>query len=183
MSLAEINHLLDYREVEVRPFHGSLFAFVRDLPEHEVIFHAHAPTILNWLKTRAPAYWRWAWLWITKAQLGDPSDLLVEPNREWAVSSLVAGYPIEQLITILDYAEKAAFDLPRLLTLRLLKTRAVNGLEFQTNEWPLFQEIAVSLTDDPYVGAQLRTELHRAPEGLLPFIVRSADESIREVVA
>ncbi len=182
----EINHLLDYREMEVRPFHGSLFAFVRDLQEHEAIFKLHASDVLAWLKTRAPAYWHWAWLWITKAQLDDPSDLLVEPNREWAINSLVVGYPIEQLITILDYAEKAAFDafdLPRLLALRLLKTRAVNGPDFQTNEWPLFQEIAASLSVDPYIGVLLRTELHRAPEGLLPFIVRNTDESIREVVA
>ena len=185
-ALSEINHLLDYRETEVRPFHGSLFAFVRDLPEHEATFPAHASDVLVWLETLAPEYWRWSWLWITKAQLGNPSDLLAGPNREWAISSLVAGFPIEQLVTILDHAEKAAFDafdLPRLLSLRSLKTRVVNGPEFQTNEWPLFQEIAVSLSDDPYVEALLRTELHRASAGLMSFIVRNADESIRADVA
>ena len=92
-ALAEINHLLDYQETEVRPFHGSLFAFVRDLPEHEDTFLAYASDVLAWLKTCAPEYWRWAWLWITKAQLGNPSDLLAGPNREWAISSLVAGFP------------------------------------------------------------------------------------------
>ena len=181
-AIAEINHLLDYRETEVRPFHGSLFAFVRDLPEHEATFHTHVTDVLVWLETRASEYWRWAWLWITKAQLGNSSDLLASPNREWAISSLVAGFPIEQLITILDHAEKAAFDafdLPRLLCLRLLKTRASNGPELQTDQWPLFQEVAVLLSDDPHVGALLQTELHRAPAGMLPFIVRSADESIR----
>ena len=185
-AVAEINHLLDYREMEVRPFHGSLFAFVRDLPEHEAIFRAHAPDVLVWLKKCAPEYWRWAWLWITKAQLGDSSDLLAGPGREWAISSLVAGYPIEQLITILDHAEKAAFDvfdLPRLLDLRLLKIRALNAPKFQTNEWPIFLEAAVSLSDDPYVVTRLRTDPHRAPADMLPFIVRSADESIRADVA
>ena len=34
----EINHLLDYRVMEVRPFHGSLYAFVRDLPKHQATF-------------------------------------------------------------------------------------------------------------------------------------------------
>ena len=182
----EINHLLDYRETEIRPFHGSLFAFVRDLPEHGSTFCEYAPDILAWLETRAPKYWRWAWLWITKAQLDNPSDILSGPNREWAISSLVAGFPIEQLITILDHAEKAAFDafdLPRLLSLRSLKTRAVNGPEFQTSEWPLFQEIAVSLSDDPYVEALLRTELHRVSADMLPFLVRNADESIRADLA
>ncbi len=185
-ALAEINHLLDYRETEVRPFHGSLFAFVRDLPKHEATFHAHASDVLTWLETCDPEYWRWAWLWVTKAQLGNPSNLLAGPNREWAISSLVAGFPIEQLITILNHAENAAFDafnLPRLLSLRSLKTRVVNGPEFQTNEWPLFQEIAVSLSDDPYVEALLRTELHRASADMLPFLVRNADESIRADLA
>ena len=182
----EINHLLDYRETEVRPFHGSLFAFLRDLPEHRSTFCEHAPDILAWLETRAPKYWRWAWLWITKAQLGKTSDLLTEPDRKWAIESLVAGYPIEQLITILDHAEKAAFDtfdLTLLLSLRLLKTRVVNGPEFQTNEWPLFQEIAVSLSEDPHIRALLRAAFHRASVDLLPFIVRNADESGRANLA
>ena len=186
VAFAEINYLLDYREMEVRPFHGSLFAFVRDLSEHETTFVAHAPDVLVWLETDAPEYWRWAWLWITKAQLDNASDLLAGPNREWTISSLVAGFPIEQLITILDHAEQAAFDafdLPRLLSLRSLKRRAINGPEFQTDQWPLFREVAVSLSDDPYVESFLRTELHRAPAGLLPFIVRSADEPIRARVA
>ena len=186
LALDEINHLLDYREIEIRPFHGSLFAFVRDLPEHDATFLAHASDVLTWLKTCAPEYWHWAWLWITKAQLGDPSDLLVGPNREWAISSLVAGFPIEQLITILDRAERAAFDafdLPRLLTLRLLKTRAVSGPEYQTNEWPLFQEIAISLSEDPHVRTLVRETLHQAPVDLLPFIVRNADESVRAKLA
>ena len=185
-ACAEINHLLDYREAEVRPFHGSLFAFVRDLPEHQATFSAHAPDVLTWLESGAPEYWRWAWLWITKAQLGDPSDLLAMPNREWAISSVVAGFPIEQLITILDHAEVAAFkkfDLPRLLSLRLLKTRASNGPEFQTDKWPLFPEVAISLSDDPHLRTLLRTENSRATAGMLPFIVRSADESIRAELA
>ncbi len=185
-AYAEINHLLDYREAKVRPFHGSLFAFVRELPEHQATFSAHAPNVLSWLESDAPEYWRWAWLWITKAQLGDPSDLLAMPNREWAISSLVTGFPIEQLITILDHAEVAAFkkfDLPCLLSLRSLKTRASNGPELQTDQWPLFQEVAVSLSDDPNVEILLRTELHRVQAGVMPFLVRNADESTRANLA
>ena len=110
-ALSEINHLLEYRETEVRPFHGSLFAFVRDMSEHNTKFRAYAPDVLAWLETCAPTYWRWAWLWITKAQLGNALDLLAGPNREWAISSLVSGFPVEQLTTILEHAEKTAFDI------------------------------------------------------------------------
>ena len=86
------------------------------------------------------------------------------------------------MITILNHAEKAAFDafdLPRLLSLRLLKTRALNGPEFQTDHWLLFLEVAVSLANDPHVATLMRQDLHRAPAGILSFIVRNADESIR----
>lgn len=177
-----IDHLLDYQETEVRPFHGSLFAFVRDLPEHRETFQTHAADVLNWLETSAPDYWRWAWLWITKAQLGDSSDLLTGPSREWAINALVAGYPIEQITSILDHAEKVAFDvfdLPRLLSLRSLKERTIDAPTFQTNEWPLFREVGVSLSSDPSVGAILRAELHKAPAGLIPFIVSNSEDSLR----
>lgn len=185
-AFSAIDYLLDYGEIEVRPFHGSLFAFVRDRPEHRETFQTHAVEVLNWLESRAPAYWRWAWLWITKAQLGKSTELLTGPSREWAINALVAGYPIEQITAILDRAEKVAldvFDLPRLLSLRSLKERTIDGPTFQTDEWPLFREIGVSLSSDPSVGAVLRAELHEAPDGILPYIVSSADRSIREQLA
>ena len=185
-TFAAIDHLLDRQETEVRPFHESLFAFVRDLPGHKNIFLTHAREVLNWLETRAPKYWHWAWLWITKAQLGDASDLLACPNREWAISSLVAGYPIDQISAILDRAERVAFDaleLPRLLSLRSLKERTIYGPVFQTNEWPLFREVGILLSSDPSVGAILRAELHKAPAGLIPFIVGNSEEPLRERLA
>ncbi len=185
-AFSAINHLLDLQETEVRPFHGSLFDFLRDLPEHREIFLTHAADVLEWLESLAPAYWRWAWLWIAKAQLGDPSDLLAGPSREWAIDALVAGYPLEQVTAILDRAEKVAFDafdLTRFLSLRLLKERTLDGPKFQTPDWPLFREVGVSLSNDSYVEAILRAELLTATDGILPYIVRSADGSIREQLA
>ncbi len=185
-AFATIYHLLDDQGTEIRPFHGSLFAFLRDLSGHEETFRAHATDVLDWLETRAPDYWRWAWLWITKAQLGNSADLLARPDRDWAISSLTAGYPIEQLSAILDSAEKVAldaFDLPRLLCLRSLKERTIDGPTFQTNNWPLFREVAVSLSQDPEVWSVLRAELHRAPAALLSFVVGSSEQTQREQLA
>ena len=181
-SLDDVSHLLDYRETEVRPFHGSLFAFARELPDHVSVFAQHAIRVLNWLENDSPAYWRWAWLWITQAQLGDSSDLVAGPSREWAIDALTRGYPIDQLIAILDRAEQAAFDvfdLPRLLYLRSLKTRAVNGPDFQTQDWPLFHEGALSLTDDPYIPVLLRDALDRVRTQVIPFVMRASDASIQ----
>ena len=147
-AVQEINHLLDYRAMEVRPFHGSLLAFVRDHSEQEAVFQSNAGEALTWLKTEAPAYWRWAWLWITEAQLRTSVNLLAGPNREWAVDSLAAGYPIDQIVNILDHAERIALDeidLPRLISLRLLKERLLFGPEYEIQEWDLFQEVALTV--------------------------------------
>ena len=181
-ALAEINHLLDYRELEIRPFHGSLFAFVREMPDHKTAFNANAGRVQTWLKKEAPDYWRWAWLGITEAQLETPSTLMAEPSRKWAIDSLVSGYPVEQLTSILDHAERAAFDafdLPRLLSLRSLKERSLSGTEYGTSEWHLFQQAALSVSKDPYVGALARTSLHQLPAEILLFIVRSSEETAR----
>ena len=182
-AFSEINHLLDRRETEVRPFHGSLFAFLREERTHTETFATHAGDVLAWLETNAPKYWRWAWLWITSAQLGDVSALLAMPTREWAIQSLINGFPIEQISTILDQAETAAFeafDLPRFHALRSLSTRVRNGPKYQTHEWPLFQEVAVTLTSDPYAQALLRSKLHQLPIDLLPFVVRNSHSSLQK---
>ena len=185
-ALDEINHLLDYAETEVQPFHASLFAFIRDLPEHGPHFAEHSMGVLKWLQKDAPNYWKWAWLWITAAQRGDSSGLLSGPSREWAVSALVAGYPIEQVVTILDYAERVAldaFDLLRLVRYRRLKIRALNGPEFQTNEWPRFLEVALSLSPDPYPAEVLRARRDSLPGGVWPFLVRTARSEVRPDLA
>ena len=181
-AFAELGHLLSRWELQVSPFHGSLFAFLRDQDGHTQSFNVHAPEVIAWLESRAPDYWRWAWLWITRAQLGDPHDLLHGPNREWAIQSLATGYPVEQLTTILDQAEVAAFaafDLPRFHALRSLSVRVRNGPEFQTHEWPLFQEVAVSMSSDPHVTALLEHDLHQLPTELIPIAVRCAHSTTR----
>lgn len=185
-AFAQIDHLLDRQETEIRPFHSSLFAFVRDLSEHRNAFRANASGVLDWLETQAPDYWSWAWLWITKAQLGKSEDLLSGPSRDWAIDSVVAGYPIEQTTVILDRAEKVAFerfDLPRFLSLRSLKERAILGPDYQTNDWHIFREVGISLSDDPYVRSILQAEIHSAPARILPYIVGNADECLREHIA
>ena len=185
-ALHSINHLLHYRETEVVAFHPSLFAFVRDLEDHRRLFAQQAVRVRSWLENSAPPYWRWAWLWITRAQLGDSSSLLEGPSRGWALDALVEGYPREQLVTIIGHAERVAFDtcnFPRFLSLRLLKTRAINGPDYETNDWPVFLEAAYSLTGDASVHALLRDTLDRTDTDVIPYIVRTSDPSVRHRLA
>ena len=156
--LEEIGFLLDCREASVVPFHGSLFAFLRIRPEHHQTFKSLAPAVLTWLDEEAPEYWRRAWLWVLRADLGDVTNLVEYPTREWLIGWLISGYPMDQLIYILERAEEAAlatFDLPKLIRLRCLKARAINAREYQFNEWGLFWESSLRLSADEGLGSVL----------------------------
>ena len=94
--------------------------------------------MLKWLEKESPEYWRRAWLWVMRADLGDPADLVKGPSRDWSINWIVSGYPADQLVYILSRAEEAAlgtFDLQRLIRLRCLKTRALSARKYQSNEW------------------------------------------------
>ena len=156
--LEEIGHLLDCREASVVPFHGSLFAFLRDRPDHRQTFLSLAENVLRWLEEESPEYWRRAWLWVMRADLGDPTDLVKGPSRDWSIDWIVSGYPVDQLVYILNRAEEAAlgtFDLPSLIRLRCLKTRALYARKYQSNEWGSFWETSLALSGDQDLRAVL----------------------------
>ena len=156
--LEEIGHLLDCREASVVPFHSSLFAFLRDRPDHQQAFLSLAANVLRWLEEESPEYWRCAWLWVMRADLGDSADLVKGPSRDWSIDWIVSGYPVDQLVYILSRAEEAAlgtFDLPRLIRLRCLKTRALNARKYQSNEWGSFWETSLALSCDQDLHAVL----------------------------
>lgn len=185
LGLAEIGHLLDFREMEVRPFHGSLFAFLRDDSDHHLIFMANSAPTLTWLKTEAPPYWREAWLWITQATRGNAKNLIEGPSREWALSFVTAGYPIDRLINVLNHAEQAAFaafDLAKVARHRLIKMRALNASELQHDALAQVWYVAAALSGDTYVPAILRADLNNLPPSLIPALVQMTDASQREAL-
>lgn len=176
-ALAKVDHMLDYRELGVFPFHGSLFAFIREQSGAAAALTAEGPRILAWLDQDAPAYWRWAWLWLTKAQLGDDADLREKPDRAWAIEALASAYPLGQILDILDAAAAASFarfDLPRVMILRQLRYRVDNGAELQVSEWAAFESAALALTRDPYPLTALRCDLlDQHPSDMVEVLRRS----------
>ncbi|MBZ9709304.1 NACHT domain-containing protein [Mesorhizobium sp. ESP7-2] len=144
---SEIAFLLDVRQSGLVPFHGSIFAYVRERPDHVMAYQALLPVIVKWLEVEAPDYWRWGWLWITKAQMGDPVDLLAGTTRKWIVDSLANGWNERQTHEILRAAEWAAFkaaDLPRTTTLRWLRIRLLNSPEQQSQDFAAFKTSALA---------------------------------------
>lgn len=148
-SLDEVDHLLEPRRTGFIPFHGSILAYAREQTDHDGTFRSMLPLVIRWLERDAPEYWQWAWLWIMRARAGDTQDLLNSTTRNWVVESLVKGWPADQIINILDEAERCSFDKnDYVLTgrLRSLKIRMQNGQQHQVNRFNDFEESAVRVT-------------------------------------
>ena len=163
----EIGHLLFVTEAGLVPFHGSLLVFVAGQADHEREVERVLPAVVEWLRLKAPQYHRWGWLWIYEARLGHSEALLTGPSHSWVVESLASGYPPLQVIAILTQAEYRAFtggDLGLSIKLRSLKTRVINGPEFQVEDYRRVLRMAYTLSDDTYPSRLIASRAQSADE-------------------
>jgi len=177
-SLDQVDHLLEHRRTGLMPFHGSILAYAREQAEHAEAFKEVLPAVVQWLKVDAPEYWRWAWLWIMQARLGDVSDLLNETTRQWVIESLSIGWPAEQIVTILGDAELRAFgqgDYSRTLELRSMKIRVENGQTLQTNRFNDFEESAIRAAKNQQQLLNLADSVSSLSDDAIITIVRCLD--------
>lgn len=147
----EIDHLLEPRRFGMVPFHSSVFAWVRERSDHDEAFRALLPRVIAWLENDSPEYWKWGWLWQTKAKAGDFTDLLAGVTRDWVVESLSRGWPVDQIESILTQAEEKAFqdgNLPHTVSLRSLKTRVSNASQFQARDFSSFLATALAISQN-----------------------------------
>ncbi len=162
-DFSQIDHLLEPRNVGMVPFHSSIFAWVRERMDHAENYQALLPKIINWLKSDAPEYWQWGWLWLAKSQTGDSADLLAGTTRDWVVESLAKGWPNQQLENILACAEATTFeagDLPRTVFLRSLKIRVSNAREFQSKDFAAFRATALAVSHNRQQTLNLFDDIH-----------------------
>ncbi|CAI0752920.1 Uncharacterised protein [Serratia quinivorans] len=152
-GFSEIQHLIEQRLSGIYPFHSSLFVYLRRKDTF-----VQSKDRLNriskiWINTHAPEYWKWGWEWIVEANLGSTTALFQGINRGWLVQSLCNGYPLEHIEHIFSVAEHIAFDqslYPELLRLRILKTRLLNGPEFQIQSFSDFLDCSLSISHDNF---------------------------------
>ena len=94
-----------------------------------------------------------------QADLGNPGLTSSRgPSRDWSIDWIASGYPVDQLVYILNRAEEVALkasDLPSLIHLRCLKTRALNARKYQSNEWRSFWDTSLALSRDRDLHAVL----------------------------
>ncbi|MBK7532300.1 NACHT domain-containing protein [Piscinibacter sp.] len=160
-----IGHLLHNSEAGQVAFHGSLYAFVREITEHAGRVQVLLPGVVAWLQNQAPRFHRWGWQWLYEARAGDPRNLLARPDRNWVIESLAAAYPQDQVEAILGRAEEIAFsngDFADAIRIRWLKTRVYNGPQFQVDDYERLYACALQLTDDEFPLKTLASGLQTA---------------------
>lgn len=149
----EIEHLVEHRRSGVFPFHGSLLVNVQQREDYTEARKRLYPVVSGWLKTNAPSFWRWAWDWVIQSEIGNTSPLLDGVTKGWVIDSLCNGYPLGHIEYIISRAEKIAFtqkEYTRLVDLRLIKVRFLNGPEFQVQDFSEFSRSAMRNSDDDY---------------------------------
>lgn len=162
---AEIGHLLATVDAGIRAFHGSLYVFISQQPDHPTRLESLLPQVEGWLDIQAPSYLRWGWLWLYQSRLGEQTSLLSGTTKAWMLNALVEAFDINQIIRILEAAEEVAFvsgDYELAIRKRALKHRVKNGLEFQMDDANLLYKSALQLTSDPYPGLLLASRANQS---------------------
>jgi len=162
---AEIGHLLATVDAGLTAFHGSLYVFIGQQPDHHERMGALLPRVEGWLATDAPDYLRWAWLWLYESRRGEHSNLLAGTTRQWVLDALVRAFEAQQIVRVLEAAEEVAFtsgDYELAIQKRALKHRVDNGLTYQLDDSDLLRECALRLTPDPYPALLLASRVSQS---------------------
>lgn len=181
-EFGEIAFLLEPHNSGMMPFHGSIFAWVRERDDHRESYEVLLPKIVPWLEKDAPEYWRWGWLWLTQARAGNTTPLLTGTTRAWAVNSLACGWPETQIQNILAAAEALAFaalDFAATVRLRSIKTRVSNVREYQAWDFGAFRGAALSIADNRQQALNLLDSLEELTNDELAALARHGPEALR----
>ena len=131
----QIAHLLELNEIGPLIFHNSLLVFITKQQNHKQYSNALYPKVIEWLQNKAPEYWKWAYECLIKAKFGDIDALRDGPSLDWVISSIAEGYPVKQIIRIIQNAAWCALDsddLPRVVELNILWQYLSNALQFES---------------------------------------------------
>lgn len=109
-DLKHIKHLMSYGYLGLQPFHTSLLEFVRNHEDHQNYAQRLKESVLKWLQTKAPSYWKWAYEWQVQSELGNPEPLITGLTRNWCVESIAKRYPWKEANQLLTLGVKSVLD-------------------------------------------------------------------------
>jgi len=122
--IKRVTHLLVHDTLGLRAFHSSLLVFVQTRSDHSQYSSRMRVLALDWLRTVAPAYWKWAYAWLLESELGNSQPLMSGPTRQWVIESLSKGYPrlgVSEILARSAYAALESEDLARCVEVGLLR--------------------------------------------------------------
>lgn len=179
LSLDGVRHLLFETGLGLQPFHESLVVFIKEEDEHDERVSVLLPRAEDWLRTRAPCWLRNTWHWLVLEKLGNSQPLRNGLKRDWVLDRLVDGYAITSLTRMLTVAEEAAFaerDYGEVYRHRALKTRLLNGPEFQVDYPPRLLRAAWAVSSDERLIQDAFVARNQLDTSVLPWLALSLKE-------
>lgn len=176
----EVEFLLEPHNSGLKPFHESIFAWLRSRDDHENKYQAIRPKVIEWLEGNAPEYWRWGWLWLTQAASGNYSPLISGADLFWAADSLAKGWPEQQIANVLACAEKHTFekgDLASTVKFRSIKTRVMNAREYQSKDFGKYLSTALAISENQQQSLNLLDDLSSLSSDELVALARYGPQS------
>lgn len=168
-SVDAVAHMLSEGLCGIRPFHESLVVFVRNQEDHQERVNALLPSVCEWLSSSAPRYLKDNWLWSSLARCGDSSKLRQGVTRDWMLDKLIIGMPVKSCIRLLSEAETYAFQelgYAEAYRHRALKTRLINGPEFQTWDSANLEMLSLLSADEQSLNEILSGQNEYSPTKL-----------------
>lgn len=180
-ALRQTKHLMIQDSLGLRPFHSSLLVFVAGESDYEMYSLSIRQLALNWIKTKAPGYWKWAYEWLLEADLGNEQSLLDGPNRQWVIEAIVKGYPYVEVTEILTRSAWISLqkgDLPRYVEVALLCDYYSDAISL--NRLDIIDSLLYTqlfLEDDSHLRARLHISINSLTEAKL--VLLAENEFIR----
>lgn len=179
LTLDGVRHLLFETGLGLQPFHESLVVFIKEEDEHAERVSVLLPRAEDWLRTHAPDRLRNTWHWLVLEKLGNSQPLRNGLTRDWILDRLVEGYAITSLTRMLTVAEEAAFaerDYGEAYRHRALKTRLLNGPEFQVDYPPRLLRAAWTVSSDATLSHDAFVARNQLGTTVLPWLALSLHE-------
>jgi len=109
-DLKQIRHLMSYGHLGLQPFHTSLLEFIKNHQDHQDYAQKLKESVLKWLQTKAPPYWKWAYEWKMQSELGNSEQLINGLTRSWCIESISKRYLWREANQLLTLGVKSVLD-------------------------------------------------------------------------
>lgn len=152
-GLKDINFLFLKNPYGFIPYHQSLLIFIANREDHIIYSKILKNIVLKWLKSDAPKYWSWSYLWLLEFELGNDEPIINGPNRSWVLNAIKKRYPSGRAIQILSSASYLALkkkNFPKYIELGLLNDylRMAYDFRYEIIENLLFAQLHIEEDDD-----------------------------------